>query len=505
MSYATVRTISQRISIQHLWALVVLVGVFIFVNTHPIRPHDFWWHMAVGREILLNGQIPQVDIYSYTAYGAPYPSYQVFWLMEIVLYLIYQAGRAPLVVFIQSMVITTAYSLILVTCLQQSHAWRAAAFGIAFAALLGLNSWNVRPQVITFLLGALFLYLIPRLQRGLKRGWAFLFPLLMVVWVNSHGTFPLGIFFLSLWLGQEVWELLRVKWVGGNGESARRLLFPGIILLLSLLACLINPRGLGVLQYLQTLFGNSVVQNLVVEWAPPTFDTLGGGLFLAVLLLTAVILALSPRRPTFYQLFGFIGMAAMALITSRGIIWFGLVMAPVVAEHSRAIWGHLKGDKKSQETSHGSPVINWLFLGILLALAIITLPWFKEQLPMPEAKAGLISGETPIHATDFILETLPPGNIFHAMSFGSYLIWAAQPGYRVFVDGRIELYSQEIWGDYIEISNAVGDWEARLDGYGVHTLMLSRSEQPHLVSAVLSSGRWELVFEDGAALIFINR
>jgi hypothetical protein len=505
MSCATVRSISQRISIQHLWVLVILAGVFIFVNTHPIRPHDFWWHMAIGREILLNGQIPQVDIYSYTAYGAPYPSYQVFWLMEIVLYLIYQAGGAALVVFFQSLVITSAYSLILLTCHQLSHAWRPAAFGTAFAVLLGINSWNVRPQAITFLLGALFIYLIPRLQSGLKRGWAFLLPVLMVIWVNSHGTFPLGIFFISLWLGQEVWDLLRYKWLGAKGEGVRRILYPLMILLLSLLACLINPRGWELLQYLRTLFENSVVQNLVVEWAPPTVDTLGGGLFFAALLLTAVILALSPRRPTFYQLFGFLGMAVLAVVTSRGIIWFGLVIAPLVAEHSTAILDRLRGNRKFPATSHGRPVINWLFLGIILTFALITLPWFKEQLPMPQAKAGLISGETPVQATEYILETRPPGNIFHAMSFGSYLIWAAQPEYRVFVDGRIELYSQEVWGDYLEISNAVGDWEAQLDGYGVHTLMLSWSEQPNLVAAVLASNGWQLVFEDNAALVFLSR
>jgi hypothetical protein len=35
-----------------LWCLTVIVGIFIFINTHPIRPHDFWWHITVGKEIL---------------------------------------------------------------------------------------------------------------------------------------------------------------------------------------------------------------------------------------------------------------------------------------------------------------------------------------------------------------------------------------------------------------------------------------------------------------------
>ena len=400
MSCVKVRSISQRCSIHHLWALVILAGVFIFVNTHPIRPHDFWWHMAVGREILQTGAIPQVDTFSYTASGTPYPSYQVFWLMEIILYLVYQAGDAALIVIFQSLVITSAYSIILITCLQQSHHWRAAAIGIAFASLLGLNSWNVRPQVITYLLGAIFLYLISRLLRGAKISWAFLFPAMMVIWVNSHGTFPLGIFFIGLWLGQEAWDYSRVKLANRNGAGASRVIYAMLIFILSLLACLINPRGWGVIEYLQSLFGNSVVQNLVIEWAPPTFDTIGGGLFLAALLLSAVILAVSPRRITFYQFFSFLGIASLALYTSRGIVWFGLVVAPLITGHSLAIVTGLTQNRKSHGGSPGNQVINWLFLVVILFVVLLTLPWFKDRLPMPEAKAGLISAETPIQATE---------------------------------------------------------------------------------------------------------
>ncbi|HDQ34975.1 MAG TPA: hypothetical protein ENN14_01525, partial [Chloroflexi bacterium] len=101
------------LSIEHLWALTVLVGIFVFVNTHPIRPHDFWWHMAVGREILATGRIPLVDTFSYTAAGTPYPSYQMFWLIETALYLLYRTGGAALVIFVHSLVITTAYGLLL--------------------------------------------------------------------------------------------------------------------------------------------------------------------------------------------------------------------------------------------------------------------------------------------------------------------------------------------------------------------------------------------------------
>ena len=505
MSCAPVKCSRFCLSIQHLWILVVLGGIFVFVNTHPIRPHDYWWHIAVGREILTTGQIPAVDIYSYTASGAPYPSYRMFWLMEIALYSIYHLGGAALVVFTQSLVVTGAYLFLFLTGLRLTQDWRVSALGVLFAAALGMNDWNVRPQTITFLIGAVFVFLIHYIRSGGKRGWAAAFPLGMLLWVNSHGSFALGLLLIGLWLSQELWEVWVARRTGSLHAGKGYLKVAGAAFLATLGACLVNPSGLGIIQYLTTLGGNPVVQKLVVEWAPPTFDTLAGGLFFAGLLLTALILVVSPHRPTIFQLGCFISLAAISLKTSRGIIWFGLVMAPVLAEHSLALLSSLRKRASPSGGYRGSPMVNWLLAGSLAALALITLPWFKSWLPLPPAKAGLISAETPVEATRALLEIQPAGEVFHAMSFGSYLIWQAQPEYRVFVDGRIELYPEGVWLDYLQISNAQGDWAARLENYGVHTLMLSRREQPALVTAVLNDPRWELAYEDAAALIFTER
>ena len=90
------------------------------------------------------------------------------------------------------------------------------------------------------------------------------------------------------------------------------------------------------------------------------------------------------------------------------------------------------------------------------------------------------------------------------MSFGSYLIWEAQPEYRVFVDSRIELYPVEIWKDYLEVSSAMGDWEATLDKYGVNTLMLSLDTQWPLVEEARKSHDWQLVFQDNKSAVFMR-
>jgi len=500
-----VRPIKFHLTVEHLWGFIALMGIFIFVNTHPIRPHDFWWHITIGREIITMGKIPATDVFSYTEAGQPYPSYQMFWLMEIALYVIYRLGGPALVIFIHSLAITSAYGVIFSICKRITKSWRIAAFGVLFAAALGLNDWNVRPQGITFLLASLYLLAIYEYNHNSRWYWLIVFPLGMLIWVNSHGTFLIGLVLIGIWWGQKIWEMIKLRKNAENPVNRKPFFIPGIILGITGLACLINPRGLGIINYLKTLTSNSVVQNLVVEWAPPTLNTLMGVIFFCGLMGSAILLAISPKRPNFLQICIFLVFGILGLKTSRGIVWFGLVMAPIVAEHLSIIVNNFRKAERPSGNQEGSRILNILFIIVIFATGVISLPWFKNLLPLPPAKAGLISAETPVQATQILLDRKPPGELFNAMSFGSYLIWAAYPQYQVFVDSRIELFSEKVWSDYLNLSNANDDWEASLRDYGVNTLMLSPMEQPILIKAVQKSGEWDLLFQDLSTLIFVRR
>jgi hypothetical protein len=496
------RRIKFRFTIEHLWGLIVLMGIFIFVNTHPIRPYDFWWHITIGGEIITTGRIPAADVYSFTEAGQPYPSYQMFWLMETFLYEVYQVGGPALVVFLQSLMITAAYVILFWVCKLSTGSWRMSALGVLFAAALGINDWNVRPQAITFLLASLILLAIYKYRQNPDWGWLVVFPLCMLVWVNSHGTFLIGLVLVGLWWGQELWQAIirRLKHEILVGKN--QMVVPGLMFGITALACLANPRGFGIINYLRTLTTNSVVQNLVTEWAPPAFSTWMGAIFLCGLMASAVLLALSPKRPDFFQITTFLVFGLLGLKTSRGIVWFGLLMAPILAVHLFAIVGNLQKAERKPVNQEGSRVVNLVFAILIILMGVISLPWFKSVLPLPTTKAGLISSETPVQATKVLLAKNLPGRVFNAMSFGSYLIWAAYPQYQVFVDSRIELFSEKVWLDYLNISNAEGNWEALLSDYGVNTLMLSPQEQSPLIKSIDSSQSWSCVYQDEAASIY---
>ena len=492
---------TRRPTLAHLWTLTVLVGIFVFVNTHPIRPQDFWWHLKVGEQIVTTDQIPTVDTFSFTQAGTPY-TFWVFWLMQAWFYVVYRLGGPPLIVLTHSLIITSAYGSVLWLGQAKSGRWRVAALATLVAAALGLSDWNVRPQAIGFLMAAVILIAIHLYDRRETRWLLALFPTSLWVWGNSHGSWPIGFVLLSLWLAERGCRVVRAR---NEGERWRLqpLIAPALALVTGGLALLLSPHGLARIGYVAQMGADPRIQTMIPEWASPSLALGNGLLFYVALLGCGALLALSPKRPTVMELGAYLAFGALGIRTLRGVTWFGLLMAPVIARHLAALAIKLN---VAPSRAPGNVRLNRLVAILLLLAAVLTLPWFKTWLPLSAEKADVLStAETPVEATAYLLDVQPPAPLFHDLAFGSYLIWAAYPDYQVFVDTRIELYPYEIWEDYIAITNASEDWEARLATYNVQTLLLSRQTQAALIEAATESTHWAQRYADETAVIFVRR
>ncbi|HUV28135.1 MAG TPA: hypothetical protein VMW34_12285 [Anaerolineales bacterium] len=491
----------KAITPRMLWALGILTVVFTYVNMSQISPNDFWWHMAVGREIIATGQIPTVDIYSYTMAGQPYLSYQIFWLMDVWLYWWYSLGGAELILFVQSLIITCTYLIITLLCWKKARKWGVAAFCLLFAIVLGIYAWSVRPQAISFLIGALFLYTIHSYRHRPNPLLLAVFPVGMLVWVNSHGSFPIGLLLVGIWLGDKFWQTYLARW-RGERKSQRTFITSGVVLLVATTICFLNPRGVGIIRYIISMGSNPTVQNTVPEWLPPNITSPIGPFFFAGILFCIVVLVISPRRVSFYQLATFVAFTALGLWTTRDVVWFGLVMAPILAVHLSSIGDNLPQRRERPEPSRLTSLVNFGLLNLLLVLALLSLPWFRSGIPVRGDYRSLITRDTPTEAVKFLMDEQPEGRVFNDMAFGSYMIWAAQPKYQVFADPRIELFPQDIWDDYQVISQTAPGWEGKLAQYQVRTLILNPQAQGALAEKAAQSGDWQLIHQDETAQIY---
>jgi hypothetical protein len=467
------------------------------VNLTPIVPNDFWWHLATGRIIAQTWHIPQVDRFSYTQAGQPY--FNQPWLAQLLMYGVYSVGGAALLAALQTVLLGCTSLLLYRVCRGTGAGPRIAAIAVLVGMLIGMNNWLIRPQTYAL---PLFVTTLALLFRWRSRGQAALWalPLLMLAWVNLHGSFPLLLLLCgSFWVGAvcDQWRYKR------NGESQQqvRLLAPqeylrqAIWSSIAALITFVNPAGWRVWQYALDLTGNRAVRELVTEWAPPMRDLHEpmSWIYFGFVVLLLSLIVWRRRWVRCSDLVLLLPFLVLAFQSVRHVLWFGLLAAPIAA---RLLAAHVRPTQARAEVM----LLNRLIAGLLIGLVAATLPWWKEHLDLPGEQSALVDPATPVAAVQQ-LRTLPqqPQRLFHEMGIGSYLIWAL-PDQPVFVDPRIELYPYEQWRDYIRLGRGeqIDELTAR---YGFDGWLVSPTEQSKLLAALDADPRWQRVFSTDEAVL----
>jgi hypothetical protein len=486
-------------SLEHLWGIATVTLLALRVQLTPIAPNDFWWHIATGRLIVQFGGVPATDHFSYIAYGQPY--FNQPWLAQVLMYASYTLGGAALLELLQAILIGASFGLLYLVCRSEGANARIASIATLTGALVAMDNWQIRPQTYAVPLFIGTLALLLRWRRG-KQSPLWLLPLLMIVWVNTHGTFVLlPVLCGCAWLGVAAAQVWADRQTTGR-IGFRHLLTPRLRSLagwslVALIATTINPRGIGIWSYVGGLVSNRAVSQLVTEWTSP-FNDLGSPMtivFLIVLVLLTALCIWRWRALTFGDILLLLPFTVLALQSVRNILWFGIVAAPVAARLLTT----------STPTPRRKPVeivlVNRLIAGLLALLLIATLPWWKETLGLPPTLGDLLSGQTPVAATQH-LRSLPqrPQRLFHENGFGSYLIWAA-PEQQVFVDPRIELYAYDQWRDYITLGQG-RELDALTRKYGFDGWLVNPEVQADLVTSLDRNPRWQRVFATDEAIYY---
>jgi hypothetical protein len=520
------------LTLDHVWLAAALMLIALRPLLTSIPPFDFWWHLATGRAIVTQGAIPTADIFSYTRAGQPF--YNQSWLAELFMYGLYQLGNVHLVVIVQALVMALAYGLLLRLCLIRSGRLRLSVALLLLTTMpLSFTNWVVRPQSYTFPLFVGFLTILTEYRLGrANRLW--LLPALMVLWVNLHGAFVLGLVMIGItFVGEALKSFGKLKnqkprtenqepeqgttnkehddtlyTTRNTPHTARNTasqfsIFNAQFFLwsaLTVLATLLNPRGLGVLSYVRNLLGSNAVTTLVEEWAPPTIRDAGGNglIFFLFVIAVAAVLIYARTRPDLTDMLLCGAFLWLALGATRNIVWFGFVATPVVAAQAATLL-----PAPSARRPPGSQVLNAMLIGLLSLLLLIGLPWVKPML-LPPSFGALLSEDTPVAAVEFMRgEQVRPRHLFHTEGFGSYLMWAA-PEQPVFIDTRIELYPYEQWVDYINLGQA-NNVDQLLRKYDIDGLLLNKKRQAALVEVVRVDPAWQIRYEDEQVVYLLKR
>jgi hypothetical protein len=480
---------------RRLAVAILFVALFAMAVRAPADT-DTWWHLRAGQEMLESGQVLKTDLFSHTRYGSPWVNHS--WLGQVVLYWLFRTFSYAGLGLLIGAIVAVAFAFVY---MQMEGDPFSRAFVIVLAAATSSAIWAARPQLFSFLLTAVVTYILYLFKwRGVNRLW--LLPPLFILWANLHAGYALGFMVLVAFVVGEAFNRL-LGLVAPGDDAAVSWRGIGMVIGvagLSAILLVLNPYGTRMWTYYLDTVGIGALRDFIQEWRSPDFHLLYTHPFIWLLLGTLAAMGLSGRRVDGTDL-ALVGMFAYAsLLAWRNLAPFALVVAPVLSRHVAAILRRLwSGEaRRAGRLRAVSGVINLVLLVVVVALAVVKVwtpltPAFNEQ----EQQKSL-----PVDAAAWILENRPEGEMFNPYNWGGYLIWSLYPHYRVFADGRTDLYGDAFLRQYLEVQLGRPGFEETLDEYDVNLVLTYPDDM--LALQLECVGGWEEVYRDGVAVIWVR-
>ena len=433
----------------------VLVGITV---TKGFRDPDYFWHVTTGGLIADTGRVPTTDPFSFTWAGMPWTLHE--WLSELLMYWLVE-GTGQLGALVIFGLLPAAIVAVMAGMLARMGV-RVLAFGLP-AVLVGLVITpyvTLRPQAISWLLLAVLIWILAELRPDRPARVLWLIPL-FVLWANLHGVYVIGLGVVATYgiftiLGRTPMSP-RWRWVAAAGIGC-------------LLASMVTPAGpVGILYPFRYVDGGDWGLANIQEWQSPDFHEPA---HLALLgLIVAVGLNGGRNTPGWLVMLSWVGIA-MSLLALRNAPIAAVFCLPTLALGLEA---RLRPRAERRRAPRPGVAMGRRFIE-MAAAAVVVIGSLAVLVP-PVLGSGLersVEERFPAASVDLLLETNPDARVLADDGWGGYVInrmYAA--GGRVFVDGRNDMYDQQILEDYDAVKDADPGWEQITNRYGVDALLLS--------------------------------
>ena len=462
-----------------LWVVAAIAVPTAVATSIPLSAVDLAYQIRAGIFMLDAGQILREDVFTSSAIGLPWLNQQ--WGAQIVLGGLFEIEGWFALAVLRVASVALVMGMLYASC-RNAGASRRWSAGLTLAGGIMLaGGFFVRAQLFGVLCFAATQWLLSRRGRHPLGVWWAL-PI-VVLWANTHGSF-----FLAP-------VLFAIAWAEDRGRGRRpdrRLLVAGLA---TIPLALLNPFGVGVWRYVVDITTDPGIRTGVIEWRPPTVETVAGAIFFASAI--AVALYVGAHRAAFRwpALVGLGFFFVVGSLSIRGTLWWAMA-APVLFSTSKP------GAAPGSERADPRGTVNAALAGILCLIAIAPLiRWLPYR---GDAVGQELLTLAPMGITRSLHEVLEPGQpFFNAQQWGSWFELAL-PDNPVFTDSRFELIPERAWDDDDDVSTAREGWQAIVDRRGFDVLAVARNQQEFLLRALEGDPAWTLVYEDADGAVYVR-
>jgi len=490
-----------------LWALALGLLVLLTLAiryAEPVRDGDLWWQLAYGRYMIEHRTLV-TDHSAFTWTPAESPTIYCAWLAEIFLYLLHAAGDLPVLFAFRYaclllFVLAVWYQARRLGVARHPLTWLICLLGV----LMSQNAAYIKPEIFSYVYMTLTALAWLRIKSdGEKaRRTCYLFPVLMLLWVNSHGGFIFGAgFLLIMGLGEGLNVLLSPE--EALPPSVRRhFLFSLFLSGLTLFVTPYGPRYPGyllssLLSASEEYFGTieaylSILDPRTAHFHYPSYLALA-----ASILLVLMAGKLKRLRPDWAILLCNLAFALLFIRFLRATYYWAPVFS-LSAVHllaGRVPW--LWPKRRALALGMGSAIaLTCVFLGARAGFDTVCKPYG------PRWSGFGVSYQNPVEEAGFIRDHLSAYRLGNDYTSGGYLLWALWPDTKVMIDPR--QFPFKAW---------LGQYGAFHSGRGTREFLRKfpfevccvRYECRGLVTWFLGARDWKIAFYGPSAAVFARR
>lgn len=411
--------------------------------------HDLWFHLAHGRTIVEQGEIPRDSYFSFLSPARRGIDY--YWLFQPLVYGTYAVAGYPGLIALRALLFGGLMLAVGVFLFRGSEAgrqriWLCLVFGLTVAHLVQRTP-SIRPHSLSFLLIVLCLLL---LDKGGK--WVLALPLLAVVWTNVHGIeYPVMLLILGAYAAG---LLLERRGRGGAPAAGEQRTLAALGLAMA--AVFVTPHGLALLRLPFQAVGSIswVIEEMErLPWSHYLkLDLSSSGLssdtqfnLLLALAVFSTVSCLLRRRARASHLILFAGGVFLLTRGYRFAFECALLSLPVLRSAGDAeTWPEMPAGVRRL------PVL-------ALAVGVLALPALSLARQLPQARDAwpLSLHNLPHGIAAFLRQADVEGTVMNSPRYGGYLFWSLYPAFRISMDLEVAFLFDE--RDLFEVESAYLD------------------------------------------------
>lgn len=459
-----------------LFVLPIMVYVSLRSPAALLNDPDLWWHIADARILFTAHHFIRFDPYSWTVAGHRWVDSEL--LAEVPYWLGYHWAGAFGVYFATWALIELNVMLVFFRATRGTGPEAAFWASVAAIAMFVVNA-GPRTILAGYILLSLLLWTLAAYEDR-RSNLIWLVPVIFAVWVNTHGTWLIGLFLFALYVAGGFFALNRGAFAQTKRESGSQKRLVGV-LVLSAAALFLNPYGWRMIwDPLDMMFKQKLNIETIVEWQPLNLSTLDGASVAVVIAIMLVSAMLKGRKWRVYEFLWLIFAFFAAFDHVRFAFLAGVIVAPFLAKDFFVLFWSKRSDKEHV----------WLNVSIAIAFAALVVYIF----PRPSADNRALAKDWP---TRLIASVKPGWRTLNEYKLGGEFAFAGKPD---FVDSRVDVFERAgVYADYIDATHIKSPY-AVLRKYRVnHILFREKTPFGYLIA---HSPDWKIEAREGGWVLW---